>query len=172
MEKKTTPKKSAAKTLAGLFDDSLKDMYWAENAILKGLTKMDGNATSSKLKKAIEKHYKETETQIELLENVFKSIGLPVEGKKCEAIVGILKEGESIIKETEEGAVRDAGIIAACQKVEHYEIASYGTLISFAKILEYDEALLLLDEILQQEKKADKSLTELALSEINIKADK
>ncbi|WP_430612549.1 ferritin-like domain-containing protein [Flavobacterium sp. JP2137] len=171
MEKKTTPKKNAAKNLAELFEDSLQDMFWAEQAILKGLDKMKVNATSSKLQKAIEKHHGETQQQLELLERVFESLELPAKGKKCEAMAGILEEGNTILKETEEGAVRDSGIIAACQKVEHYEIATYGTLIAYAKTLKYDEASKILMEILEQEKKTDEDLSKLATSEINGKAD-
>lgn len=172
MQKKIDPKKDAAKTLAELFEDSLKDMYWAEQAIIKGLDKMNANATSAKLKKAIDKHQTETQQQIELLERVFESIDVTAKAKKCEAMAGILEEGNTILKETVEGPVRDAGIIAACQKVEHYEIASYGTLVAFAKLLKYEEASKLLSKILEQEKKTDETLSQLAISEINIKADK
>lgn len=172
MDKKIKPKKNAAKTLAELFEDSLKDMYWAEQAILKGLEKMSANTSSPKLKQAIEKHYKETQEQIALLDQVFETIKVPAKAKKCEAMAGILEEGETILEETQEGPVRDAGIISACQKVEHYEIATYGTLIAFSELLGYTKAVELFKKILEQEKKTDEMLSELAISEINIKADK
>lgn len=129
------------------------------------------NTSSAKLKQAIEKHYKETQEQIDLLDQVFESIKVPAKAKKCEAMAGILEEGETILKETQEGPVRDAGIISACQKVEHYEIATYGTLIAFSELLGYNKATELFKKILEQEKKTDEMLSKLATSEINIKAD-
>src|SRR5690606_12761888 len=107
-----------------------------------------------------------------ILKDVFKSIGASPEEEKCDAMVGLLEEGEGILEETQPGAVRDAGIIAACQKVEHYEIASYGTMVTYAQLLGHKEAKSLLQTILKEEKAADKSLSSLAKSEINIKADK
>ena len=168
----TPPKKDAAKNLDDLFEDCLKDALWAENAVKDALPKMAKNTTSKKLKKALEDHLAETKDQIKLLKEVFKSIGKKAEEEKCDAMAGILEEGEGIVEETEPGAVRDAGIIAACQKVEHYEIASYGTMISFARLLKHKEAKELLATILKQEKNADKLLSKLATSEINIKAQK
>lgn len=170
--KKIEPKKDAAKTLEDLFEDSLKDALWAEDAVKDALPLMIKNATSKQLKKALEDHLAETKNQIKLLKEVFKSIGSKAEMEKCDAMQGILDEGEKILKETEPGAVRDAGIIAACQKVEHYEIASYGTMIAYAQVLKYKEAKTLLKEILTEEKNADKLLTKLAKSTINEKADK
>lgn len=170
--KKISPKKDAAKNLEDLFEDSLKDALWAENALKDALPKMAKNATSKNLKKALENHLNETKNQIKLLKDVFKSIGVKAEEEKCEAMAGIIKEGEGILKETQPGAVRDAGIISACQKAEHYEIASYGTMISYAQLLKYKEAKSLLTTILKEEKTADKILSKLATSEINVKADK
>lgn len=167
---KVTPKKDAAKTLEDLFEGCLKDALWAENAMHKALPKMSKNATSSKLKKALDDHKKETSDQIKTLKAVFKSIGVKAEEEKCDAMAGIIEEGEGILEDTKPGAVRDAGIIAACQKAEHYEIASYGTMIAYAKILKMNEAKKLLSSILTQEKNADKLLSKLAISEINIKA--
>ena len=165
-------KKDAAKSLDDLFEDCLKDALWAENAVKDALPKMVKNVSSKKLKKALEDHLAETKDQIKLLKEVFKSIGVKAEEEKCDAMAGILDEGEGIMESTELGPVRDAGIIAACQKVEHYEIASYGTMIAYATILKHKDAKKLLQEILKQEKAADKSLSALAKSEINLKADK
>lgn len=170
--KKVAAKSDAAKTLQDLFEDGLKDVLWAEHAVKDALPKMAKNATSKKLKKGLQDHLIETSNQIKLLRDVFKSIDVKAEKEQCDAIKGILEEGESILEETEAGAVRDAGIIAACQKVEHYEIASYGTLIAYARILKHKEAKKLLAEILKEEKNADKLLSKLATSEVNIKANK
>ena len=122
---KVKPKKSAAEGLRDLFVDSLKDIYWAEKALVKALPKMAKNATTPNLKTAITAHLAETENQVTRLEKVFKSIGEKAAAKKCDAMDGLIKEGNGILEETEPGAVRDAGIIAASQKIEHYEIATY-----------------------------------------------
>ncbi len=156
--------------LMKLFEDELKDIYWAEKALTKALPKMAKNATSDELKEAIEKHLTETEGQIEKLERVFELIGKKAVAKKCEAMTGLLKEGDEIMKDTDKGAMRDAGIISAGNKVEHYEIASYGTLRTFAKILGFDEASEILNEILEEEKNADATLTQIAESTINMQA--
>ena len=167
---KVPAKKDAAQELQDFFEDGLKDIYWAEKALTKALPKMQKNATSAKLKEAIGKHLQETEGQVTRLEEVFQSIGKKAQAVKCEAMDGLLKEGEEILKETETGAVRDAAIIAAAQKVEHYEIATYGTLATYAKTLGHKPALGLLLASLKEEKKCDTDLTKLAKSEINIKA--
>ena len=169
-EKKVKAKADAAKSLDDLFEDCLKDALWAENAVKDALPKMVKNATSKNLKKALEDHLAETKEQIKKLKEVFKSIDVKPEEEKCDAMAGILEEGEGILEETEPGAVRDAGIIAACQKVEHYEIASYGTMSSYAKLLGHKEAKKLIDEILKEEKAADKALSDLAKTEINLDA--
>ena len=132
---KVKPKKTAAEGLRDLFVDGLKDIYWAEKALVKALPKMAKNATTPNLVTAILNHLNETETQVARLEEVFSLMGEKAVAKKCDAMEGLLKEGESILEETEPGAVRDAGIIAAAQKVEHYEIATYGTLVAFAGTL-------------------------------------
>ncbi len=168
--KKTPAKKDAAKDLADLFEDSLKDIYWAEKALVKALPKMMKNATNEKLKAAIEKHLGETETHVTRLEECFQAMGKKAQAKKCDAMQGILDEGDSIVEETEPGSVRDAGIIAAAQKVEHYEIATYGTLAAFAKILEEKEVLQNLLTTLEEEKKCDELLTSLADINLNSKA--
>jgi len=156
--------------LMELFEDSLKDIYWAEKALTKALPKMSKKATSPELIKALENHLGETEAQVAKLEEVFESIGKKAQAKKCEAMNGLIKEADEIMSETEQGAMRDAGIIAAGQKVEHYEIATYGTLCTFAKTLGLEHAAKLLHEILEEEKAADEKLTEVAVSSINILA--
>ncbi|MCA5006768.1 YciE/YciF ferroxidase family protein [Sphingobacterium bovistauri] len=168
---KVPAKKDAAKNLQDLFEDGLKDIYWAEKALKKELPKMEKNASSTELKKAIKGHLGETEQHIKRLEEAFKSIGKKAEAEKCDAMAGLLEEGKGIIKETKIGAVRDAGIIAAAQKVEHYEIATYGTLAAFAKVLGHKKALKLLLESLKEEKKCDEALTKLADTNLNSKAE-
>lgn len=169
-ETKTKAKPDAAKNLRDLFEDSLKDIYWAEKALTKALPKMAKNATAPELKLAIENHLTETTTQIDRLEQIFKLVGKKAVAKKCDAMAGLLEEGESIMKETEIGDVRDAGIIAASQKVEHYEIATYGTLYAFATALDEDDVSRLLLDTLKEEKNADVALTKIALAHINMDA--
>lgn len=164
------PKASAAEGLRDLFVDSLKDIYWAEKALVKALPKMAKNATSQNLIDAINDHLEVTKGQVARLEEVFASVGEKASAKKCDAMEGLIKEGEGILEETEPGAVRDAGIIAASQKIEHYEIATYGTLASFAKTLGEDEAVSLLVQTLNEEKEADVTLTEAAYNTINFDA--
>lgn len=163
-------KPDAAKDLSELFEDGLKDIYWAEKALVKALPKMAKNATSEELKSAIKKHLDETEVHVQRLEQCFDSINVKAKAEKCDAMAGLIKEGEGIIEETEEGTVRDAGIIAAAQKVEHYEIATYGTLAAFAKVLNHKDALKLLLSTLKEEKKCDEDLTALADTNLNSKA--
>lgn len=164
------PAADAAEDLRALFIDSLKDIYWAENALVNALPKMVANATSPALASAIKEHLDVTKNQVVRLENVFNLLGEKAEGKKCEAMAGLLKEGDSIVKETEPGAVRDAGIIAASQKIEHYEIATYGTLVAFAKTLGENDAAKLLTQTLAEEKEADCLLNDIALNAVNIVA--
>jgi len=167
---KVKAKSTAAEGLRELFVDSLKDIYWAEKALTKALPKMAKNATSKNLVTTINDHLSVTEGQIKRLEDVFKSIGEKATAKKCDAMEGLIKEGEGILEETQAGPVRDAGIIAASQKIEHYEIATYGTLAAFAKTLGEDEALNLLLQTLEEEKEADTLLTENAYNTINFDA--
>jgi ferritin-like metal-binding protein YciE len=167
---KTPAKKSAAKELKDLFEDSLKDIYWAEKALVKALPTMMKNATDEKLKTSIENHLAETENQVSRLEECFKALGKKAQAKKCDAMQGLLDEAKSIIEETEPGTVRDAGIIAAAQKVEHYEIATYGTLAAFAKVLQEEDCLKYLLETLDEEKKCDELLTKVADTNLNSKA--
>ncbi|MEZ0128633.1 ferritin-like domain-containing protein [Flavobacterium sp. LBUM151] len=163
-------KSSAAEGLRELFVDSLKDIYWAEKALTKALPKMAKNATSEDLINTINDHLTVTEEQVSRLEQVFDLIGEKASAKKCEAMEGLIKEGESIMEETQQGPVRDAGIIGASQKIEHYEIATYGTLAAFAQTLGEDEALQLLQQTLDEEKEADTLLTEVAYNNINFEA--
>jgi ferritin-like metal-binding protein YciE len=165
-----SPSADAASNLKDFFIDSLKDIYWAENALVGALPKMAANATSSSLSSAILEHLTITEIQVKRLEKVFEMLGEKAEGKKCEAMAGLLKEGDSILEETEPGAVRDAGIIAASQKIEHYEIATYGTLCAFAKTLGENDAAKLLTQTLAEEKEADCLLNDVALNLVNIVA--
>ena len=163
-------KATAAEGLRELFVDSLKDIYWAEKALTKAIPKMAKNATSENLIAALDEHLRVTEGQVARVEQVFELIGEKAQAKKCEAMEGLIKEGEEIMEETQPGPVRDAGIIAAAQKVEHYEIASYGTMAAFAKTLGEDQALELLLATLEEEKEADVLLTEAAYNTINFDA--
>ena len=156
--------------LMKLFEDELKDLYWAEKAITKAIPKMIKNATSRELTDALTSHLAETETQITRLEHVFESIDKKAVAKKCEAMEGLIKEAGELMESCEEGAMRDAGIISAGQKVEHYEIASYGTLRQFAETLGLTEAVSLLEATLNEEKAADEKLTEVAVSAVNVQA--
>jgi ferritin-like metal-binding protein YciE len=156
--------------LMKLFEDELKDIYWAEKALTKAIPKMIKNATSEELIGALENHLEETRTHVERAEQVFEVLGKKATAKKCEAMEGLIKEGEEIMDECDEGAMRDAGIISAGQKVEHYEIASYGTLRTFAETLGLTEAVELLGQTLNEEKAADIKLTEIAVSGINVEA--
>ena len=158
--------------LRELFQDSLKDIYWAEKALTKAIPKMIKNATSPELLAALKDHLEVTKNQVTRLEQVFQIIEKPARAKKCEAMDGLIKEAEGIMEETEVGVVRGAGIIAAGQKVEHYEIATYGTLCAFAKILGEHEAADLLHETLAEEKEADSTLSQVAETSINIEAAK
>jgi ferritin-like metal-binding protein YciE len=164
------PSGDAAAELRDLFIDSLKDIYWAENALVTALPKMAANATSAGLASTITEHWVITQNQVTRLENIFELLGEKAEGKKCEAMAGLLKEGDTILTETVPGAVRDAGIIAASQKIEHYEIASYGTLAAFAKTLGENDAAKLLTQTLAEEKESDCLLNEVALNAVNIVA--
>jgi len=168
--KKTPAKSDAAKELKDLFEDSLKDIYWAEKALVKALPKMHKNATDAKLKQAISDHLDQTKNHVVRLEDCFKALGKKAQAKKCDAMQGLLDEGESIVEETQPGSVRDAGIIAASQKVEHYEIATYGTLAAFAKVLKEKKCLKNLLETLEEEKTCDELLTSIADTNLNSKA--
>ena len=158
------------KTLDDLFHETLKDIYYAEKKIRTALPKMAKAAQSEELQAAFEKHEGETEGQVERLEKVFALIEQPAKGKTCDAINGIVEEGKEIMKEFRGSAALDAGLLAAAQAVEHYEISRYGTLKTWAKELGLDEAVSLLEETLEEEKKTDEALTELAESAVNQEA--
>jgi len=156
--------------LMKLFEDQLKDIYWAEKALTKAIPKMIKKATSPQLIEGLEKHLRETQEQVMRCEQVFRIIEKRAVSKKCEAMEGLLKEGDEIIEECEEGPMRDAGIISAAQKVEHYEIASYGTLRTFAQTLGLAEAAAIFEQTLNEEKAADEKLSEVAMSAVNVQA--
>ncbi len=156
--------------LQKLFEEELRDIYWAEKALTKALGKMIKNATSEELSTALEDHLKQTEEHVKRVEEVFATLNLEPRAKKCEAMEGLIKEAEGIMEDSDEGFMRDAGIISAAQKVEHYEIASYGTLRTFAETLGLNDAVELLNQTLEEEKAADEKLTEVAVSTINFEA--
>ncbi len=157
--------------LRQFFVDSLKDIYYAEKALVKALPKMQKAATTEELKQSIADHIEVTKEQVTRAEEVFEILGEKVQAKKCEAIEGLIKEGNSIIEDTEQGSLtRDVGIIMASQKIEHYEIASYGGLAQLARTLGLEDAAELLDETLAEEKEADQLLTQIAENNINVEA--
>jgi ferritin-like metal-binding protein YciE len=160
----------ADKDLNDLFLDTLKDIYYAEKQILKSLPKMAKAAASDQLRAAFEKHHDETEGQIGRLEQIFELLAKPARGKKCDAIEGILDEGKEIMDEYKGASALDAGLLAAAQAVEHYEISRYGTLKSWAGKLGMNEAVRLLDQTLNEEKKTDDTLTKIAETAVNAEA--
>jgi len=158
---------AAEKNLRELFHETLKDIYFAEKKILSALPKMAKAAESEELRAAFEKHETETEQHVARLEQVFEELDADPRGKSCEAIMGIIEEGREVMKEFKGAPALDAGLLAAAQAVEHYEIARYGTLRTWAKELGLNEAVKLLDATLAEEKKTDETLTKLAQSEVN-----
>ncbi len=160
----------ALKSLRDLFVNLLKDIYYAEKQILKALPKMAKKADSDELRQAFEHHFKETEGQVERLEQVFALCDLKPSGKTCQAIKGIIEEAEEDIHEAADANVRDAGMIADAQAVEHYEIARYGTMVAWAKQLGMSDAARLLQQTLEQEHNADRTLTRLAEGQLNRQA--
>jgi ferritin-like metal-binding protein YciE len=160
----------AEKQLDDLFLDTLKDIYYAERQILKALPKMAKAATSPELKAGFEQHHTETEGQVERLQQVFEILGKPARGKTCDAILGILEEGKEIMDEYKGAVALDAGLVAAAQAVEHYEIARYGTLVTWAQQLGHKDIAQLLSATLEEEKSTDSKLTKLATSAVNAKA--
>ncbi len=154
------------------FHDALKDIYWAEKHLTKALPKMRKAATTDQLKAAIETHIAQTQEHISRVEQVFEMIGKKAQAKKCEAMEGLVKEGESIVEETESGSMtRDVGIIMAAQKVEHYEIATYGGLVQLARTMGLEDAAGILAQTLEEEKQTDAGLTEIAENNINWEAE-
>jgi ferritin-like metal-binding protein YciE len=158
------------KTLDDLFYDTLRDIYYAEKQLVKALPKMAKAASDPMLKQGFESHLEETEGHVERLERIFEIIGRPARAKTCDAILGILEEGKSIMEDYKGTISLDAGLIAAGQAAEHYEMARYGTLSAWAKQLGHNEAVKLLQQTLAEEKAADKKLTDLALTQDNAKA--
>lgn len=163
---------SSGELLEKFMYESLKDMYWAEKHLLKALPKLSKAATSEELKAALDEHVEVTQEHVSRLEEVFELMGKKAQGKKCEAMEGLTKEAESIVEETEAGtSTRDVGIILAAQKVEHYEIASYGGLAQLAKTMGLSEVHDLLGQTLQEEKETDENLTAIAENDINLQAE-
>jgi len=158
--------------LENFFTDQLKDMYYAEQQLLKALQKMERESTTEELEEAFSNHARQTEKHVKRLERVFKIIGKKPEGKKCEAMDGLIKEAETIIGETKEGSMtRDAALIIAAQKVEHYEIASYGGLVQLAITMQLHRAADILEKTLFEEEDTDQLLTYIAESSINMEAE-
>lgn len=155
------------KTLEDLFHDTLKDIYFAEKKILTALPKMAKAAHSDELKAAFEKHHAETEGQVERLEEVFELIDKPARGKTCPTILGLVEEGQEVMKDFKTSDAHDAGLLSGAQAVEHYEISRYGTLIAWAEQLGMNDAARLLKQNLDEEKKTDEALTKLAEGSIN-----
>jgi len=179
---KANPTKAAKPANAGagagnsllhdFFVDAIKDVYWAEKHLTKALPKMQEAATTEQLKSAIEEHLAQTEEHVSRLEQVFELLGEKAQAKKCDAMEGLVKEGESVIEETEDGSLtRDVGIIAAAQKVEHYEIATYGTLVQLAMTMGLPEVAEILSTTLEEEKQTDVNLTAIAENNINYEAE-
>ncbi|QUS42374.1 ferritin-like domain-containing protein [Tardiphaga alba] len=160
----------ADKDLNDLFLDTLKDIYYAEKQIYKALPKMAKAVNSDQLRAAFEKHHRETEGQIDRLEQIFEALGKAARGKKCDAIEGILDEGKEIMEEYADTPALDPGLLAAAQAVEHYEISRYGTLKTWAATLGHKEAVKLIDQTLAEEKKTDDALSKLAISAVNSQA--
>lgn len=152
-----------------LFVDELRDILGAEKQLLKGLKKLASSADGDTLKKAFQEHHKQTEGHIDRLKEVFKSIDLSPRGKTCKAMEGLLNEANEIMDSFEDKAAQDAALISAAQKVEHYEIASYGCLVTYANLMQHKEAEKLLSMTLKEEKETDKKLTEIAMNKSNKK---
>ena len=155
------------KTVHELFVEQLRDMYHAEKQLARALPKMAKAASSDKLRQGLERHKEQTEGQVDRLEQVFDSLDERKRGKRCEAMEGLIEEAQEMIEEIKTPEVRDAALVAAAQKVEHYEIASYGTLRALAEAMGHKDAERLLAETLEEEKQMDQNLNQLALSEIN-----
>jgi ferritin-like metal-binding protein YciE len=161
---------SGMESLEDLMHDELKDIYDAEKQLTKALPKLAKKASNDQLRQAIEQHLQETQGHVERLEQIFEQLGMPARGKKCDAMKHLIEEGNDMIAEADEEAVRDAVMIASAQKVEHYEIASYGTLRTWANMLGKNDAAALLEETLEEEKEADMKLTSIAESVVNERA--
>lgn len=157
--------------LKSFFEDEIKDIYWAEKNIVKTLPKLRKAATSQKLQEAFQTHLEQSEGHVDRLNQVFELLGKKAQAKKCDAMAGIIEEGQGIINETEKGtATRDVGLILAAQKVEHYEISTYGGLAQLATTLGLEDVADLLNQTLEEEKETDRLLTEIAESDVNYQA--
>jgi ferritin-like metal-binding protein YciE len=154
-------------TLQDLFIDELRDLYDAEKQLIKALPKMASAASSLQLRTAFESHLRETEAQATRLERIFEQLGEKPTGQSCDAMKGLIKEGDKLVGNVDESPLRDAGLIGAANRVEHYEMAAYGTARTFAEMLGYNEAAQLLEQTLQEEKQADRKLTEIAEQMVN-----
>jgi ferritin-like metal-binding protein YciE len=161
---------SSMESLEDLMQDELKDIYDAEKQLTKALPKLAKKAANEDLREALQQHLQETEGHIERLEQIFEQLEMPARGKRCEGMKHLIDEGNEMVADAEEDATRDAVMIAAAQKVEHYEIASYGTLRTWANVLGKDDIASLLEETLEEEKAADEKLTAIAESSINEQA--
>jgi ferritin-like metal-binding protein YciE len=161
---------ASEKTLEDLFHETLKDMYYAEKAILRALPKMAKKADSEELSAAFEKHKDETEVQVERLEEIFRALDKPARGKTCDAIIGLIDEGKEVMEDFADSEALDAALLAGAQAIEHYEISRYGTLKAWAEKLGMKDAARLLDETLREEKKTDELLSRLAEASLNQKA--
>lgn len=169
--KKSDSPENVDSMLQEFFADELKDIYWAEKHLVKALPKMQKAATTEELQKAFADHLGQTREHVSRLEKVFEILGKKAQAKKCDAMEGLVKEGESIIEDTEDGtATRDVALIMAGQKVEHYEIATYGALTQLAHTLGYEEVADILGQTLDEEKKADSLLTQIAEHNVNYEA--
>lgn len=175
MAAKRTPAKSSnseATKLKELFVEELKDIYWAEKHLLKAMPKLAKAATSEELRMAYQQHISETEGQVERLNQVFERLGMAARAKKCEAMDGLVTEAQQAIEDTDKGtATRDAALIISSQKAEHYEIASYGSLMALAKVMGENEIVQLLQQTLEEEKRTDERLSQLAETAINVRAE-
>jgi len=158
---------ASMESLNDLLQDELRDIYDAEKQLTKALPKLAKKATAEELKEAFEEHLRQTEEHVERLEQAFEHLGIPAKGKKCKGMQNLIAEGEDMIGDAEEDAVRDAVMIASAQKVEHYEIAAYGTLRTWANMLGQDDVASLFEQTLEEEKETDQKLTELAEGFIN-----
>ena len=169
--KKQSKSEDAKSTLLNFFVDEIKDIYWAEKHLVKALPKMKKAATSIELQEAFATHLEQTQEHVSRLEEVFSLLGEKPQAKKCDAMEGLVQEGESVIEDTEDGsATRDVGLIIAAQKVEHYEIATYGGLAQLAKTLGRDDVKEILGTTLSEEKQTDELLTDIAENNINYEA--
>ena len=158
--------------LQAFFTDALKEIYWAEKHLVKSLPKMQSAATTDQLQQAIGNHITQTGEHVARLEHVFEILGEKAQGKKCDAMAALVTEGEAVVEETQDGSMtRDAGLIVSAQKVEHYEIAVYGSLVQIARTMGQDEIAKILSQTLHEEKETDKLLTEIAEVEINWEAE-